>query len=272
MQRLFTLGLLSVVFGDGYAALNGLLPANLQRVVDQSGVLRQTSAGQGYGGSSYPSQAYPRSSPYGGQQGGAVGSAQPAVSYAPVQAAPGQTIRIATFNIQIFGTAKSKNTRVMQILAAVVQQFDVVAIQEIRTKDDYLIDNFLRDYVNASGRRYSRVVGPRLGRSSSKEQYAYLFNTETIQVNPNLIYTVNDQADDLLHREPLVAMFATRAASPFTFILVNTHTDPDETDQELDALAQVLEVVRRYGPGEDDVILPGGSQHERTHQTFPRPV
>ena len=47
---------------------------------------------------------------------------------------------------------------------------------------------------------------------------------------------------DMLHREPLVAMFRARGPSPqeaFTFVLMDFHTDPDETKEELDALGQV---------------------------------
>jgi deoxyribonuclease-1-like protein len=57
-----------------------------------------------------------------------------------------------------------------------------------------------------------------------------------------------------------VARFQTRTASgtiPFTFTLVNIHTDPDETDIELDALDDVFLAVQRNGSGEDDVILLG---------------
>jgi len=248
--------MLTVILGGGYALLNGMQPADLGRAVQTAGnVLQNAPQGQpGYGNS--PGYSTP---PNGGPlpSGPPAGSPYGGPGYAPAPAQRASVIRIATFNIQVFGTSKEKNVNVMRTLAAIVQNFDVVAIQEIRTKDDFLIDNFLRNYVNATGRRYSRIVGPRLGRSVSKEQYVYLFDTNTIQVNPQLIYTVNDEQSDLLHREPLVTMFATRTQSPFTFILVNTHTDPDETDQELDALAQVLDVVRRAGPGEDDVILLG---------------
>jgi exonuclease III len=183
----------------------------------------------------------------------------------PVNGAP--SIRIASFNIQIFGDKKASNPDVMWALAAIIQEFQVVAIQEIRTQNDYFIDNFLRSYVNVNGRAYDKVVGPRLGRSSSTEQYAFLYDTAAIQVNHNSIYTVNDP-DDMLHREPLVAMFRTRGAPPeqaFTFILVNMHTDPEETDTELDALALVYQAVRRASGGEDDIILLGDLNVDDRH-------
>ena len=105
------------------------------------------------------------------------------------------------------------------------------------------------------------------GRSSSTEQYAFLYDTAAIEVNRYSIYTVNDP-DDLLHREPLVAMFRVRGPPPqqaFTFVLVNIHTDPDETDTELDALAQVYQAVRRSSGGEDDIILLGDLNVDDQH-------
>jgi len=44
------------------------------------------------------------------------------------------TIKIATFNIQIFGKAKSQKPAVMGTLAGIVKKYDVVAIQEIKNK------------------------------------------------------------------------------------------------------------------------------------------
>jgi deoxyribonuclease-1-like protein len=179
----------------------------------------------------------------------------------------GPAIRIASFNIQVFGDAKAQKPYVMATLAAIIQNFSVVAIQEIRTQDDYFLDNFLRTYVNTNGRVYDKVVGPRLGRSVSKEQYAFLYDTAAIEVNRRSVFTVNDP-DDLLHREPLVAMFRVRgppAEQAFTFVLVNTHTDPDETGPELNALAQVYQAVRRASGGEDDIILLGDLNVDDNH-------
>lgn len=174
----------------------------------------------------------------------------------PVQT--GETIRIAAFNIQVFGTTKSKKPHVMDILARIVREFDIVAIQEIRATDQDIIPNFV-ELINTTGRHYDYVIGPRLGRTSSKEQYAFVFDSSTVEVDRSQLYTVADP-DDLLHREPLVAWFRVRGPPPeqaFTFTLVNIHTDPDETKQELDALADVYRVVRDDGRQEDDVIILG---------------
>jgi endonuclease/exonuclease/phosphatase family metal-dependent hydrolase len=63
-----------------------------------------------------------------------------------------------------------------------------------------------------------------------------------------------------MHREPFAARFRGRTNSPehaFTFWLVNIHTDPDEVPQEVDALADVFQMMQRARPDEDDVILLG---------------
>jgi endonuclease/exonuclease/phosphatase family metal-dependent hydrolase len=83
----------------------------------------------------------------------------------------------------------------------------------------------------------------------------------SIEVDRYQLYTVNDP-DDVLHREPLVGWFRARVApdrqpQAFTFSLANVHTDPDEVDQELDALDDVFFAVQSDGRNEDDTIMLG---------------
>jgi deoxyribonuclease-1-like protein len=264
VSRLFPLALMIALASGGWYVLNNPNAANnlanLRQYIPQAaGQIGQGQFGQA-GGYQAP---YPSALP----------AAQIPAQYASSQPAPpspllgGPAIRIASFNIQVFGDSKGSKPYIMQTLATIIQNFQVVAIQEIRTQDDYFIDNFLRNYVNKNGRMYDKVIGPRLGRSNSKEQYAFIYDTAAIEVNPRMTYTVNDP-DDLLHREPLVAMFRVRGLPPqeaFTFVLINIHTDPDETDTELDALGQVYQVVRRNSGGEDDIILLGDLNVDDQH-------
>jgi endonuclease/exonuclease/phosphatase family metal-dependent hydrolase len=175
------------------------------------------------------------------------------------------TVRIASFNIQVFGEKKVSNPRVRSLLVEIIRQFDIVAVQEIRSKQD-ILPQFV-DLVNAGGRHYDFVIGPRLGRTTSTEQYAFVFDTASIEIDRSALYTVADP-DDRLHREPLVGWFRVRgpaAEQAFTFSLVNIHTDPDETGRELDALADVFRAVRGDGRGEDDVILLGDLNVDEAH-------
>ncbi|MFI4873992.1 MAG: endonuclease/exonuclease/phosphatase family protein [Blastopirellula sp. JB062] len=181
------------------------------------------------------------------------------VSGGPTAAPSGDKIRIASFNIQVFGQSKMNKPEVMKVLTEIVRKFDIVAVQELRSSKQDVIPRFL-EMINSTGRNYDSIVGPRLGRTSSKEQYVFLYDKNRIAVEPDSVYTINDPSD-LLHREPLVASFraigADQTREPFRFTLINIHTDPDETKEELDALGEVYQLVRYSGPQEDDVILLG---------------
>jgi hypothetical protein len=258
VPRSYSLLLVALLFGGGWYFTSGPGKGKLGQIftaAKQAGYSQQAPAG-------YPLLQSPVNQPAASNPTTYTPPAPP-----PTPLAGGPAIRIASFNIQVFGDSKASQPHIMATLATIIRNFHIVAIQEIRTQDDYFIDNFLRNFVNRDGRYYDRVVGPRLGRTNSKEQYAFLFDTTTIEVNRNSVYTVNDP-DDLLHREPLVAMFRVRGIPPqeaFTFVLVNIHTDPDETDTELDALAQVYQVVRRTSGGEDDILVLGDLNVDDQH-------
>jgi len=182
------------------------------------------------------------------------------------QIANGQILRIASFNIQVFGDTKASKPYVMQELADIVNQFDLVAIQEIRTQDEFLIPRFVQ-LINRSGRRFDYIISQRLGYTTVKEQYAFLYDTAKVEVDSQSIYTVKDP-DGLLHREPLVATFRARGVDPdqaFTFTLINVHTDPDVAEAEMDVLSEVYKVVRRSSRGEDDMILLGDFNVDDRH-------
>lgn len=170
----------------------------------------------------------------------------------------GETIRVASFNIQIFGEDKMSKPGIVELLARIIRQFDIVAVQEIRAQEQDLMARFV-EQVNATGRKYNFVLGPRLGNSDSKEQYAFIFDQESVEIEPTQLYTLTDP-ENLLHREPLVGWFRARgpaASQAFTFSLVNIHTDPDVASEEMDLMDDVLFTVRDDGRGEDDVILLG---------------
>jgi len=177
------------------------------------------------------------------------------------------TIRIASFNAQAFGEAKLNDAEAMETLAAIVRSFDLVAIQEVRSVAHDIMPQLI-DLLNADGRQFDYAIGPKLGRTADKEQYAFVFDTDTIEIDRHQLYTVDDP-DDLLHREPLVGWFRARGPAPeeaFTFSLATVHTDPDETNTELDVLDDVFFKIRDdRRRGEDDVILAGDFNAKAVH-------
>ena len=163
------------------------------------------------------------------------------------------TIKIASFNIQIFGVSKASKPDVMNILADTISKFDLVAIQEIRDKTGTAI-NDLEAAVDSLGTDYDYIIGPRLGRSTSKEQYAYIYNTSTITAKSS--YTYDDTAMDLFSRDPYIAAFKA-AAGTFDFVLISIHTAPDDATQEINALNDVVKDAQSYFKDEKDFIVLG---------------
>lgn len=219
-----------------------------------------TSIGPGYSGQ-YPPPYYGNPPPNGSQTANYPPFPPGPTTSQPLAGPPQNlhaTIKIASFNIQVFGEKKLANRAAMGVIVELLRRYDVVAIQEVRAVSDEILPRFIAE-LNATGRGYDYVIGPRLGRTTSKEQYAFVFDQATVEIDRAASYTVQDPGDRL-HREPLVACFRTRGAPPqqaFTFTLINIHTDPDEFKSEVDALADVVRAVRNDGRGEDDVLLLG---------------
>lgn len=178
------------------------------------------------------------------------------------------TIKIASFNLQVFGRSKASKAEVMEILAAIIAQYDVIAIQEIRDKTGTAIKE-LEAAVDDLGQDYSCIVGPRLGRTFSKEQYAIFFRTDLIQAGGSYTYV---DSNDWFHREPFIAYFKV-INQPFDFVLIDLHTDPDEAVREMNELPSVISDAQAHF-SEPDVILLGdlnadGAYYDENDTTHP---
>ncbi len=201
-------------------------------------------------------------------------STQSATSNVSPPVKPENKITIATFNVQNFGEKKAGDDVVMAELARICKMFDVIAMQEIRSPHAEPVQNLVKR-MNADGSLYTFVLSTQIGRSSSpshREQYAFIFDSARIRLSddPSRTYVMNDELDRM-HREPFVASFTAipqgeDTRTPFSFTLINVHTDPDEvtgesgTGNELDVLADVYVNVRAWEysrHGEDDFILLG---------------
>ncbi len=180
------------------------------------------------------------------------------------------TIRIASFDIQNFGPAKLTNPAAMKVLCDVARRFDVIAVQDIHSARDDLLPRWV-DAINATGRHFEFVPGPRLGREPDAEQLAFVFDAGSVEIDRGAIYTVDDPQRLVAH-DPLVASFRVRgpaAKDAFTFTLVNIHVDSERTAAELTALAGVYQTIRRTprddGLIEDDVIVLGNFNADDRH-------
>ncbi|MBT8507936.1 hypothetical protein AZH53_05870 [Methanomicrobiaceae archaeon CYW5] len=163
-------------------------------------------------------------------------------------------LKVGAFNVQVFGTTKAAKEEVMDVLGDVIRSYDIIAIQEIRDSTGTALPALLEE-VNSDGSAYAYVASDRLGRTVSKEQYAYFYDTQTCWLigTPQ---TYPEPEGDVFHREPYAAYFSSREGA-FTAVLITVHTDPDEAEEEIDALAEVVPWAMEAFGGEEDVIVMG---------------
>lgn len=179
-------------------------------------------------------------------------------------------IRVATFNIRMFGEKKSASATVMPHLAKIVYQFDVVAIQEVRAADGMGTPiQRLIDLINQSGGKYAATLSDPIGSKEYNECYAFVWDETRVRLAPDTAYVVFDN-DQRIEREPMVASFEAvlppgDPRKPFRFTAINAHTKPDAVhpdspDGEINVLDDVYIRVGQYEfekAREDDFILLG---------------
>ncbi len=165
---------------------------------------------------------------------------------------PETVIKVAAFNIQVFGRTKRGKPEVMDVLVDVAREFDVMLVQEIRDSSGETAPEYL-DLINGGGASYAYVESERLGRSTSKESYAYYWDTETVEYLEGSAHVYNDTGD-VFEREPFVASFR---SGGFDFTLVGIHTKPDDAENEIGNLTVVVAGLLASNPGEADVVVMG---------------
>ncbi len=186
------------------------------------------------------------------------GAATAGLPTQPQMPANADVVRIAALPLSTLSPSTLTIPQMMEILADLMRRFDVIAVQDIRAIDDSTLPTFV-SMVNAQGDRYAYLPGPPVGRFSSPARYAFLFDSDRLEVDMGSVYTV-PVPTELLDRQPMVARFRVRsvpAEHAFTFTLVNVQVQADRLAVESDTLADVFLSVQRNGSGEDDVLLLG---------------
>jgi endonuclease/exonuclease/phosphatase family metal-dependent hydrolase len=158
-----------------------------------------------------------------------------------------ETIRLCSFNIQNFGVSKMAKPEVVSILTDIVSRADVTAIQEVRSADIAPVAEFMR----LLPPKYAYVLGPREGRTGSKEQYWIIYDSTKLRLIDEHTWA---DPEDIFERNPLGAYFQTNAA--FDFILINNHIQPTNAVREIAALPDVVHYFQDLWD-ERDVVLVG---------------
>ena len=172
-----------------------------------------------------------------------------------------EQISVAAFNIQIFGVTKAEKEDVMDVLAKTIRRYDIVGIQEIRDASGTALPKLV-DLINSgtdeNGQpyNYDYVVSDRLGRTSSKEQYAYIYNANTVFVaSEPLVYPKPDGTDPF-EREPYMVTFQSKTDT-FNAVFILIHTKPEDAKNEIDHLDDVVKYAKSIYAGQENYVLMG---------------
>ena len=110
--------------------------------------------------------------------------------------------------------------------------------------------------MNSDNPHYDYVVSERLGRTTSKEQYAYIYNNKTVELTDTPHTYLEPNGTDPFHREPYIASFRAVDGN-FDVTLIVIHVDPDEATEEINALSDVVRYAQSTYPDEQDFIVMG---------------
>jgi endonuclease/exonuclease/phosphatase family metal-dependent hydrolase len=165
--------------------------------------------------------------------------------------AAGSPLKIAAFNVKVFGRTKLSRPEVVGVLKQIVRRYDIVLIQEVRDISEMTIPQFTAVVNNETSERYGAEVSERLGRTSSKEQYAFLYRTGVVEVVGT--YQHNDTGDEF-EREPFSVLFRARDGGE-EFFLLGIHVKPSDVEGELESLVPAFQLASLSHGSSRGVIL-----------------
>ena len=138
--------------------------------------------------------------------------------------------KIGAFNIQTFGKTKYSKDEIINDIIDIVTRYDLILIEEIKDVSETVIFDFLSD-CQVSKPTLDMVVSPRLGRSSYKEQYAIIYDSQKFSIKKHTVY---ENSADLFARPPIITHVSAIENDIPDFTVFGVHIDPDDVVQELD--------------------------------------
>jgi hypothetical protein len=124
------------------------------------------------------------------------------VAFVAFVACISSAVRIGSFNLHQYGAKKSSNANITDLIATIINDFDLGIIQEI-TDVKLLAPYVLFDALNniSQSGAYTMIISERVGRSANKEQYIF-FNRESTSGIEHVRSYIYDDANDYFERPP----------------------------------------------------------------------
>ncbi|CAG0888808.1 unnamed protein product [Darwinula stevensoni] len=161
-------------------------------------------------------------------------------------------LNIASFNIQRLGKSKLKKSNVVDVIVQILSNYDVVAVQELLDDNGEILNPLVERLNRVSPEPYEAVASDRIGSTSYKEKYLFLYRPSRVELLEESLYP--DQAGEF-ERPPYVVTFRTPTTELKKLSFINVHTKPERADSEISALATVSDWALSKTKVQDQIIL-----------------
>lgn len=145
-------------------------------------------------------------------------------------------LRVGSFNIQVFGVKKMSDPAVVKILVSTLSRYDICLVQEIRDASGESIHQLVAKLNESSGKKYKVVLSERLGRTNSKEAYAYVYDPSKILIVGTYQYP---SAPDQFERPPFSVLIQSVTNRSQKWFFTGVHISPSKAPLEINNLYEV---------------------------------
>uniref|UniRef100_A0A3P9BJJ7 Deoxyribonuclease n=1 Tax=Maylandia zebra TaxID=106582 RepID=A0A3P9BJJ7_9CICH len=147
-------------------------------------------------------------------------------------------MKIAAFNVKNLGMKKVNNDNILKNLIKVNHSRGAHSVFFNR-KNKY--------------HPFEMLSSDPIGRNSHKERFVFFYRRDEINVTD--YYQYEEENEDVLAREPFIVMFECPNTVVKNLVLIPVHIDPDDAENELEALDDVVEDARETLKTDNIMIL-----------------
>ncbi|XP_062444398.1 deoxyribonuclease-1-like [Rhea pennata] len=163
------------------------------------------------------------------------------------------TLKIGAFNIRTFGDSKISNQTIADVIVAIVLEYDIILVQEVRDTDLSAVKKLMYQLNSVSPYPYSFLASKPLGQNTYKEQYLFIYRLDMVSVLESYYY---DNSGALtFSREPFIVKFSSPHTQLEEVILVPLHANPNNAVAEIDALYDVYADITSKWASNDILFL-----------------
>ncbi|KAL4221933.1 Deoxyribonuclease-1 [Mactra antiquata] len=167
-------------------------------------------------------------------------------------------VRIGSFMVKDFGTYKSSNPEVLEVLVKIIRRYDIIFLQGYQSPTNDSIKLLLEKVNLEQSKPFEMILSRRQGLKTPKEQYAFFYRPGS-GLRVNEYYTYDDGFEKYgvgaFERAPLIVSFSSNNTDMSKFNLAGVHVNPHNAVNELTSLRRVLREMEKKLKVRESMVL-----------------